>query len=165
MAAGLLCEVYRVLKPDTGVYVIVSFHDIAFLQQMLTDFPGADWQVTLSTMWREIEDLTTTTSTQQTGTSTRESDATGQIIKARVSPPQPSQTSSTAVWSSEPLNPTGTIDAPSIYSSVARNDLLVVVVVVIVEQPTTRLNWEAVYQHIHDTNNRWYSQQHPLLSD
>ena len=54
--ARLLVEVYRALAPG-GVYILISFHPIEMLRPLLEDLPGADWQVSSSTMQRQLEDF------------------------------------------------------------------------------------------------------------
>lgn len=57
--AGLLCEVYRSLKKG-GVYMIISFHQEAFLRPLLMDCPGTNWTVTIQRMERQVESLVKT---------------------------------------------------------------------------------------------------------
>ena len=54
--ARLLVEVYRALAPG-GVYILISFHPIEMLRPLLEDLPGTDWQVSSSTMQRQLEDF------------------------------------------------------------------------------------------------------------
>ena len=69
---GLLCEVYRALRvPSTniaansslngwgGVYVLVTFHPVDFVKDMLINLPGADWSVHHEIIRREVEDVGT----------------------------------------------------------------------------------------------------------
>jgi EEF1A lysine methyltransferase 4 len=42
-AASLLCQVHRLLKPETGVYCCVSFHNKDLMRTLLERLPGADW--------------------------------------------------------------------------------------------------------------------------
>lgn len=54
--AGLLTEVYRVMKQG-AVYLLFSFYPIDFLEPLLTNLPGADWDVSSCIMNRQVEDL------------------------------------------------------------------------------------------------------------
>ena len=70
---GLLCEVYRALRvPDKigtnddvdcdhlvwgGVYVMITFHPVEFVREMLTTLPNADWMVEHEIIRREVEDI------------------------------------------------------------------------------------------------------------
>ena len=53
--ASLLLEVYRTLKEDGGVYIVVSFHELDLLLPLLRDLPGALWDVECTTMERQVE--------------------------------------------------------------------------------------------------------------
>lgn len=53
----LLCEVYRSLRADNGVYIVISFHELDFLLPLLRDSPGAEWIVEHTTMERKVEQL------------------------------------------------------------------------------------------------------------
>jgi SAM-dependent methyltransferase len=55
-AARLLVEVYRALAP-IGVYILISFHPIEMLRPLLENLPGAVWDVTSTTMERQLEDF------------------------------------------------------------------------------------------------------------
>ncbi|KAL3927536.1 MAG: hypothetical protein SGARI_005292, partial [Bacillariaceae sp.] len=55
--ASLLLEVYRTLKQDGGVYLVISFHDLELLLPLLQDLPGAEWDVEHTTMARQVEQL------------------------------------------------------------------------------------------------------------
>jgi hypothetical protein len=75
---GLLCEVYHSLRIPAaitktsvginrdqqsesrwgGVYVLITFHPLEFVRQMLTELPGAEWAVEHEVVRREVEDWT-----------------------------------------------------------------------------------------------------------
>ena len=52
----LLMEVYRLLRPSTGVYLLVSFHHKDFLLPLLQRIPGVDWIVEHFIMKREVRE-------------------------------------------------------------------------------------------------------------
>jgi hypothetical protein len=67
---GLLCEVYHALRvpPMTneermtpfqlgGLYVLVTFHPVNFVREMLTNLPGAQWSVHHEIVRRQVEDV------------------------------------------------------------------------------------------------------------
>jgi ubiquinone/menaquinone biosynthesis C-methylase UbiE len=55
-AISLLLEVYRLL--NTGaVYLVISFHPPEFIQPLLAELPGADWEVSCSVLPRQMEEL------------------------------------------------------------------------------------------------------------
>jgi SAM-dependent methyltransferase len=56
-AIGLLMEVYRLLK-ENAVYLVVSFHPPEFIQNLLAELPGADWEVACSLLPRQMEERT-----------------------------------------------------------------------------------------------------------
>jgi spermidine synthase len=55
--AALLCQVYRCLNAERGVYVVISFHHIDLLLPLLRDCPGTDWNVEHRVIRREVEDV------------------------------------------------------------------------------------------------------------
>ncbi|KAL7526780.1 hypothetical protein ACHAXR_001649 [Thalassiosira sp. AJA248-18] len=62
VVAQLLCEVYRALRvpnPSSlgGVYVLVTFHPVEFVERLLTQLPGADWLVEHEIVKRAVEDI------------------------------------------------------------------------------------------------------------
>lgn len=69
---GLLCEVYHALRVPSmknkermspcqwgGAYVLVTFHPVDFVREMLTNIPGAQWSVHHEIVRREVEDFGT----------------------------------------------------------------------------------------------------------
>jgi hypothetical protein len=59
MTIGLLREVYRCLRDDGGIYLVISFHHVDFILPLLQNCPGAKWKVTTTTIRRQVEDLVT----------------------------------------------------------------------------------------------------------
>lgn len=78
VVTGLLCEVYRALRiPGVhftaekevdcdatdgnwdwgGIYVLVTFHPKEFIEKLLVDLPGAEWDVVHEVVTREVEDV------------------------------------------------------------------------------------------------------------
>jgi hypothetical protein len=55
--AALLCQVYRSLNAEHGVYIVISFHHVNLLFPLLRDCPEADWAVSHQVMRREVEDV------------------------------------------------------------------------------------------------------------
>ncbi|KAL3799166.1 hypothetical protein HJC23_002294 [Cyclotella cryptica] len=73
--AGLLCEVYRALRIPClnptectddinldhlswgGIYVLITFHPLEFIRQLLIRLPGAEWMVEHEVVRREVEDV------------------------------------------------------------------------------------------------------------
>jgi hypothetical protein len=76
--ASLLLEVYRTLKTNGGVYIVISFHEMELLLPLLQDLPGARWTVEHTTMDRQIEKICTSIGIIQavTGPNASENEAT-----------------------------------------------------------------------------------------
>jgi len=127
-AAGLLAEVYRVLKPG-GVYLLISFHQKDFLQPLLSNLPGTDWEVSHSVMNRKVEDL----------------------ISSK-------QGTNTAI---SPCFDCGNEDEPdyrrtlNVFQCRKKRDVVT----------SHELDWDAVYHHVHFTNDQWFRVQNPMLSE
>ncbi len=72
--AQFLCEVYRALRVPSvnesntsdddddlswgGVYILITFHPVEFIEQLLKYLPGADWDVEYEVIQRQVEDVT-----------------------------------------------------------------------------------------------------------
>jgi hypothetical protein len=68
---GLLCEVYRALRIPSkitndvdsdeliwgGVYILITFHPVEFVRDMLTQLPNAEWVVEHEVITREVENV------------------------------------------------------------------------------------------------------------
>ena len=67
VVAVFLCEVYRALKvpnpspdhPHGGVYVLVTFHPVEFIQQLLSGLPGAHLEITYEVIKRKADIVNT----------------------------------------------------------------------------------------------------------
>ena len=57
--ASLLIQVYNKLAVD-GVYLLISFHENELLIPLLSNMPGTHWDITCTTMDRQVENLITT---------------------------------------------------------------------------------------------------------
>lgn len=70
--AQFLCEIYRALRVPSmdefaaehdvltwgGVYVLITFHPVEFIDNLLKHLPGADWDVDYQVIQRQVEDVT-----------------------------------------------------------------------------------------------------------
>ena len=70
--AQFLCEIYRALRVPSmdefaaehdvltwgGVYVLITFHPVEFIDNLLKRLPGADWDVDYQVIQRQVEDVT-----------------------------------------------------------------------------------------------------------
>lgn len=178
-AAGLLAAVYRLLKPG-GVYLVISFHSVDFLRPLLERLPGADWDVSCSTMMREVENLVvghnndqtkwvTTTATSTSAVVVEEhprdtqapSSSPGTVFDNTSSPvlATANEATSSSCWSSGTFEPDEQYRRTvNVLQCRKRKNAAGCSVT------TPMLEWDAVYQHIHVTNNEWYCNINPMLS-
>jgi SAM-dependent methyltransferase len=140
-SAGLITEVYRLLKPEGGVYLLVSFHHIDLLLPLLENLPGADWDVSHTILMREVEDLVTGGKTFKGKTYT----------PVEVPVDVPLQASA---WSS------GTFEPDEMY----RRTVNVLQCRRRGGSTTSELDRTAVYQHINETNDHWFRSCNPMLT-
>ena len=172
---GLLCQVYRSLRDDGGVYLLVSFHHIDLLLPLLRDCPGAHWDVQHRTIRREVEDLIggnarTVDSSQNNIAGTSQKGAT--LGLDGVDPESGTNTtttttttttSSSTVWSTGSFQPSDdyrrTVNVLICRKRKRHRDDTVPIPL------SSVLDYESVQQHIHRTNNDWYQSQNPLLSE
>jgi hypothetical protein len=135
--ASMLLQVYRTLKEAGGVYLVISFHERELLLPLLRDLPGAQWTVEHTTMERQVEQLT------------------GSVTASPV-----------ATWVSEHDG------SPAKHTSAQRKPLNVLVCRRNVEVTRDKkndsmhvLDFDAVCEHIHRVNDRWFQEQQPLLTE
>uniref|UniRef100_A0A6U3BNF0 Methyltransferase type 11 domain-containing protein n=1 Tax=Entomoneis paludosa TaxID=265537 RepID=A0A6U3BNF0_9STRA len=140
--AWLLHEVYRLLRPQDGTYVLISFHHLELLYPLLQNCPGMNWTVSHSVMDRHIEDLD-----RSKNNNTSNKNPTALTQQQTVS----FETAQSPTTSAEYSN------RRTVHVLVARR---------VPEQKvdTNDLNLEAIIQHVHDTNDDWYKAQHPMLT-
>lgn len=152
--AGLLVEVYRLLRPG-GIYLVISFHPVDFLGPLLENLPGADWSVIMSTMTRQVEDLT---NNKQHHSRTTEPLCELPTKVGRIGDEESPPSAATRTWSS------GTFQSDRNYQTTvnvfqcqkyARHGH---------EENLVSLDWKAVNKHVHETNNEWYIRENPLLT-
>ena len=170
-AAGLLMEIYCVLRPEISVYLVISFHSIDLLQPLLVNLSGTDWEVTCSTMYQQIEDLAPPYYQHPNEVSSH------MVASTIICAPTSVDDDSTAMPPSSSTIKRSTTEAADAWSSrnFEPNELYRRTVNVIMchhwgrrmisSTEQQKLDWGAVYQHIHDANNQWYAQQNPMLSE
>lgn len=135
--AGLLCEVYRSLRPEHGVYVVISFHHVDMLLPLLRDCPGTDWVVTHHVIPREVEDIIMTNAEKNTSIHSK---------------PQ-SDTNGESAWS------TGSFQPQEEYRRTVN--------AIICQRQShgeVELDRERVRLHIHETNDEWFRKTNPMLT-
>jgi len=126
--AGLLAEVYRVLKPG-GVYLLISFHQKDFLQPLLSNLPGSDWEVSHSVMNREVEDL--------------------------ISSKQGTKTAFNPCLNYDNEDEPDYRRTLNVFQCRKQREVVT----------NHELDWDAVYHHVHFTNDQWFRVQNPMLSE
>ena len=188
VVAQFLCEIYRALRVPTassprispstdsndeatnrsttdmpsmswgGVYVIVTFHPVEFVDRLLTQLPGADWTVEHEIVKREVEDVKAYASCsvdQITSHGSNENDMEKDEAPA-LSP-------STSAWASGTFHPDEnyrkTVNVftcrrhctPSLSPSVG-------------DTPSYILDKEQVLRHIERTCDEWYQETNPMVT-
>jgi hypothetical protein len=137
--AGLLCGVYASLRPNYGVYVVISFHHVDMLLPLLRDCPGTDWVVTHHVIPREVEDIIGNNAEKN------------RMIHSE---PEPRLSSNgESAWSTGSFQPT--------------EDYRRTVNVMICQRQAgleVELDREKVRLHIHETNDEWFRQTNPMLT-
>jgi SAM-dependent methyltransferase len=147
-AAGLLVEAYRLLKHG-GVYLVITFHHFDFVKPLLEQLPGAEWDVTCTTMSRQVEDLT---ELGRTG-DRQYDDATVQSTESSSKQPSDSEQESKAsrTWA------TGTFQPDETYRKTVN-------VLQCRKRCRGELEWDKVHEHIQKVNHQWYVHENPLLT-
>jgi hypothetical protein len=167
-AAGLLAEVQRLLHPDGGVYLIVSFHPPRFiLDLVLRPCPGMqDWEFTHHVMLRHTEELSNCTkqphslpSSIQPPTNKGEHlfDATGASCPTTPTTPIDTSISATPTWSS------GRFQPDEMYRTTV-NVYLCRPPPVDRRTGLPRPDISALQQHIHQCTNEWYQQHNSMIT-
>lgn len=146
-AAGLLTEVYRLLKPG-GVYLLVSFHEHELLHPLLSNLPGADWQVSSCEMQREVEDLIRNCARTRKGDIPKTANYEYLNTESKDNSLEKDQTKENSEYRR-------TVNVFQCRKGQPKDPKFLC---------ATELNWDAVYNHVHDTNDRWFRKLNPLLS-
>ncbi len=150
-SAALLVEMYRLLGPN-GVYLVVSFHNKELMLPLLRDLPGADWRVDHFVMLRQMEDLCPAAQNMSTDHFHQPMDSI------------PSHPSSEETCQPSPVWSTGTFQPDEQYhksvnvflcrKQSSNHQML----------PSSRLDPEAIYEHIHRITDAWYQVHDPILT-
>jgi hypothetical protein len=146
--AALLVQVYQTLKVTGGVYMVISFHEVGLLLPLLRDLPGAQWTVEHTTMDRQIEPISV--SQDRAWTQQHRQDVSCMF--------EPTLSSSSVRHNSKPLNvmiARRTVPQHITNDDVVHCDDLIA---------NSRLDFEAVYEHVHRVNDQWFRVQQPLLT-
>jgi ubiquinone/menaquinone biosynthesis C-methylase UbiE len=136
--ASLLIEVYRTLKKNGGTYIVISFHEPGLLLPLLQDLPGARWTIEHTTMERQVERIAPAVANHTAANNNNNK------IQQQEEP--------LPVHNQKPLN------------------VLIARCCNVDDDPKDadkhiQLNFEDVCQHVHEVNDRWFQEQHPLLTE
>jgi SAM-dependent methyltransferase len=135
--ASLLTEVYRLLKANGGVYLLVSFHNVGLLQPLLENCPGTDWDVSHSVMMRQVEDLTS-----------RDTRC--------ISPQKASRMESSTAWTESSCTPDEMYrKTVNVFFCRRRPS----------GDHTHELDRTSVSHHVNETSNKWYRDESPMLTE
>ena len=156
--AGLLSEVYRVLRPQGGTYVVISFHHIDLLRPLLENLPGAEWDVSCQKMNRQMDDLAGT----KNGTVRNQVPATTQHVQTPLSAVQVAGIdgrNNGVAWAS------GTFEPDEQYIKTLS--------VIICRRRGSPgdisnnfvLDRDAIMEHVNKTNDKWFQEGNPMLTD
>ena len=192
--AQFLCEIYRALRIPIvvedesnnttdedhddvswgGVYVLITFHPVEFVETLLKHLPGADWDVQYQVIQRQVEDITCLSSSTL---ELDELDNTGNHLRTEKKGSHDDgknvhistlQTTTTCAWSSGTFHPddnyrrtvnafscrrrrprpTSNNDNPSSSTTM----------------PTYILDREEVRKHIEQTCDEWYRLTNPIVT-
>mmetsp|Transcript_21779 Transcript_21779/g.44475 ORF Transcript_21779/g.44475 Transcript_21779/m.44475 type:complete len:599 (+) Transcript_21779:153-1949(+) len=187
VVTGLLCEVYRALRvPGVhfnnkkvitsdaidgsldwgGVYVLVTFHPKEFIEKLLVDLPGAEWDVVHEVVTREVEDIVYGSRSSKCNGARSESEATSESQKFIKSNSREHHLNDTADSSSSAWA-TGTFQPDENY----RRNVNVFTCrrrrcFKHQNQPSLlfTLDREKVRRHIEQTCDEWYRQTNPMVT-
>ena len=142
--AAFLSEIYRTLSSSYGVYLVISFHELDLILPLLRDLPGAHWDISHTTMERQVECL----------------DANKNSYATETSNPLPIE--------KDPDNDTETIPSnrKPLNVLIARK-LPICETEMGVEGSTSppKLVFEDVVKHVQEVNDRWFQDEQPLLTN
>ena len=152
--AGLLSEVYRVLHPQGGTYVVVSFHHFDLLRPLLENLPGAEWDVSCQKMNRQMDDLAGTNNGRE-----RNSVQTTDCVSATTSAEEKNGKKTGVAWASGKFEPDEQyIKTLSIVICRRRghaDDLA----------SNSVLDLDALMEHVNKTNDKWFKEESPMLTE
>ena len=157
-AASLLVEVYRLLNPSEGVYLVVSFHHVNYLRPLLEGLPGVNWDVQQSVLSRHTEDLSSILKDGPTTGNQLRTNRTNFIPEnqhGRSACEQPN-TDTPTVWSNGSFQPDEVYRQTVNVFLCRRRGCQ--------DNSPAELDRTAVYRHIVRVNDDWYRSQNPMLT-
>ena len=177
VVAGFLCEVYRALRAPTsesksdaidldelssesgttqrwwgGVYVLITFHPVEFIKQLLTYLPGAYWEITSEVIKRKADVVNTIDALEVDEVTSKENDS--EVDAERCLPPISSAWASGCFIPDENYRKTITV-VTCRRSSNPKHELL--------HQRYT-LDRQLVREHVENTCNKWYQTTNQMVT-
>ena len=143
--AGLLSEVYRLLNPNGGTYILISFHHTDLLRPLLENLPGADWEVSHSVRQRQVEDL---------------------IGNNKSGPNSNAKADTTRTESEDDATRAGTWASGSFEPDEQYRRTVNVFVCRRrgIGHEAFQTDRETIANHVHRTNDEWFQQHNPMLT-
>ena len=142
-----------------GVYVVVTFHPVEFVERLLTALPGADWRVEHEVIRRELEDVEEDRlwTVEEATTPSHDVDADANAATRDVLPPAAS------AWSSGTFSPDEnyrrTVTVFTCRRCCTANDKSADAM-----QSSRVLDREEVRQHVERTCDEWYRRTNPMVT-
>lgn len=148
-ASSLIAQVHRLLHPQRGTYLLISFHNMHLLRPLLEQCPGSDWTFTHKVMYRHVEALPGSKIGGEATTTVTN------LAHVEVPTTTTDDVVHSSAWTSQ-----GHFCPDEVYHRTVN-------VLVGRRQGTadaTRLDPDAVYAHVNRCSNDWYQQQNPMLT-
>jgi ubiquinone/menaquinone biosynthesis C-methylase UbiE len=156
---GLLAEVYRLLNPHGGTYIVLSFHHLDLLKPLLQDLPGTDWEVSHTMIQRQVEDLIGASSGGNKTTTSADQKQSISDHLPQFTPIQDAKDTSEGPWASGSFEP-GEQYRRTVNVIVCRrrgppkHD----------NATTCLLDRNALNKHVQATSNQWFQLHNPMLT-
>lgn len=137
--AAFLCEIYRTLTPNNGIYLVISFHELDLILPLLRDLPGAHWSVSHTTMERQVENI--------------QANEDGRRVRTQITPASLMDSENDSfhggIINRKPLNVLIARKMPESNGNDALSSPLVL---------------ENIVHHVQEINDRWFQDEQPLLT-
>jgi hypothetical protein len=144
-ATGLFFHSYRALRPNGGVYLLISFNHVDFIQPLLEGLPGAHWTTEHHIVRRQLDHH------EVNAPKTREHNSIEKITAASTG------ATATSAWSSGSFEPDAEYDRTA-------NVFVCRRYVDDTEGSDCELDWDAVRDHVFRTNDSWFKEHNPILT-
>lgn len=149
-AAGLIVAAYNALRPDGGVYLVVSFHHVDFVLPLLQDCPGADWFVEHIVVKREVD-----IPEHLAGRITAKADGPEDTEKLKS---MENEHDKKSAWSS------GSFEPDSVYRKTCNVFICRRGAAKSEATHSNLLDFQEVRAHLHRTNDEWFKTNNPMIT-